>query len=148
MLPTSGVGVVLRQRAIADHKQLHVLEQPRACPEAVPLVAVDLVKGFANVDTATFEFDVHHRQAIDQDGHVVSVRACGAAVPLTDLVLVDHLQAIVVNILLIDQQDVLRRAIVPLQQLDVILLDAHRLLDDAIVRPGDPLGKELLPLDI
>ena len=35
---------------------------------------------------------------------------------------------------LVDQRDVLGRAVVALEQLDVVLLDAHGLLDDALVR--------------
>ena len=35
-----------------------------------------------------------------------------------------------------------------LQDLDVVLLDAHGLLDDAVVRAGDLLGEEPLPLRV
>jgi hypothetical protein len=34
------------------------------------------------------------------------------------------------------------------EELDVVLLDAHGLLDDAVVRAGDPLGEEALPLGV
>ncbi len=79
-----GVAVVLRQRAVADHEQLYVLEQPRVGPEAVALVAVDLVERLADVDTAALQLDVHHRQAVDEDRHVVAVaRAPLAAAPRT-----------------------------------------------------------------
>ena len=71
--------VVLRQRAVADHEELHVLEQARAGPEAVALVAVDLVERLADVDAAALELDVHHRQAVDEDRDVVAVATRGAA---------------------------------------------------------------------
>ena len=45
-----GVGVVLRERAVGDHEELDVLEQPGVGPEAVALVAVDLVERLADVD--------------------------------------------------------------------------------------------------
>ena len=69
-----GVGVVLRQRAVADHEQLDVLEQAGVGPEALALVAVDLVERLPDVDAAALELDVHQRQAVDQDRHVVAVR--------------------------------------------------------------------------
>ena len=70
-----GVGVVLRLRAVADHEELDVLEQAGAGPEAVALVAVDLVERLADVHAAPLELDVHQRQAVDEDGDVVAVRA-------------------------------------------------------------------------
>ena len=75
VLAAGGVGVVLRQRAVADHEELHVVEQARARPERVALVAVDLVERLADVHPAALQLDMHHRQAVDQDRHVVAVRA-------------------------------------------------------------------------
>ena len=49
VLAAGGVGVVLGQRAVADDEELDVLEQARARPEAVALVAVDLVECLADV---------------------------------------------------------------------------------------------------
>ena len=49
---------------------------------------------------------------------------------------------------LVDERDVLRRAVVTLQELDVVLLDADGLLDDAVVGTGDLLVEELLPLRV
>ena len=47
--------------------------------------------------------------------------------------------------LLVDQVDVLGAAVVALQDLNVVFLDAGGLLDDAVVGPGDLLAEELLP---
>ena len=47
---------------------------------------------------------------------------------------------------LVDQQDVLERPVVAREHLDVVLLDPRRLLDDSLVRAGDLLGEEPLPL--
>lgn len=49
---------------------------------------------------------MHQRQAVDQDGHVIAVVMAGA-LGLADLVLVDNLQAVFVDVLLVDQGDVL-----------------------------------------
>ena len=81
VLATGGVGVVLGQRAVADHEELDVLEQARAGPEAVALVAVDLVERLADVDAAALELDVHQRQAVDQDRDVVAVRRAAPPSP-------------------------------------------------------------------
>ena len=80
-------------RAVADHEELHVLEQARSGPEAVALVAVDLVERLADVHAAALQLDVHHRKPVDQHRHVVAIGALGAALARADLVLVDHLQA-------------------------------------------------------
>ena len=144
-MPLAGrVGVVLRQRAVADHEQLDVLEQAGVGPEALPLVAVDLVERLPDVDTAALELDVHHRQAVDEHGHVVAVRR-GRPV---DLVLVDDLEPVVVDVGLVDQVDVLGRAVVALEDLDVVFLDAGGLLDDPVVLARDRLVEEPLPLGV
>ena len=76
------VRVVLGQRAVADHEELDVLEQSGAGPEAVALVAVDLVERLADIDAAALQLDMHERQAVDEHRHVVPVgarRAAGSA---------------------------------------------------------------------
>jgi hypothetical protein len=47
-----------------------------------------------------------------------------------------------VDVDLVDQHDVLGRAVVAGEQLDVVLLDADGLVDDAGVGAGDPLAEE------
>ncbi len=87
---------------------------------------------------------MHERQAVDEDRDVVAGRArCSVDV---DLVLVDHLQPVVVDVPLVDQADVLERPVVAREDLDVVLLDPRRLLDDPLVRARDLLGEEPLPL--
>jgi hypothetical protein len=143
-----GVAVVLGQRAIADDEQLHILEQARARPEAVALVAVDLVEGLADVHAPALQFDVHHRQAVDQHGHI---EAGGTRVPAfspTDLVLVDDLQGVVVDVGLVDQVDVLGSAVVALQDLNMVFLNARGFFQNAVVGAGDAGGEESFPLGI
>ena len=137
-----GVGVVLGQRPVADHEQLHIFVEPRIGPETLALVAVDLVEGLADVDAAPLEFHLHHGQAVHQDGDVVAVGSRAGV----GGVLVDHLQAVVVDVALVEQVDVLGGAVVTVQQLDVVVLDATGLLHDAVVVACDRLGEEAGPL--
>ncbi len=91
MLVTGGVGVVLREGSVADDEQLDVVEEAVGCPECVALVTVDLVEGFAKVDSASFEFDVDEGETVDEDGDVVAAGSCCSTVTLVDFILVDDL---------------------------------------------------------
>ena len=64
------VGVILGVHAVADHEQLHILEQRRLRPIAVTLIAVDLVERLFQLDPAPFQLDLHEGQPVDQQGHV------------------------------------------------------------------------------
>ena len=86
---------------------------------------------------------MNERQAVDEDRHVVPV-----GVSAIHLVLVDHLQPVVVDVDLVGQVHVLDGAVVALEDLDMVLLDPRRLLDDAVVGAGDLLGEESLPLGV
>ncbi len=148
-----GVGVVLRQRAVGDDEELHVLKQARPRPERVTLVAPDLVERLANVHAASLEFNVHERQPVNQDRHVVTIgtldRPTAAGRRHTgDLVLVDDLQTVVVDVDLVDERDVLRRPVLTPERLDMILLDADRLLPHRVIRRSDHRGEEPLPLPV
>ena len=136
-----GVAVILGQRAIADDKQLYILEQPGTGPKAVALVAVNLVERLAEIHAPALEFDMHHRQAVHEHRHIVPV----GPRPL-HLILVDDLKAVVVNVPLVDQLDVLAAAVIALEHLDMVFLDACGLFHDAVVGPGDLLAEEVLPL--
>ncbi len=60
------VGVIFGVHAVADNKDLHILEQAAAYPEGIPMVTIDLVKGLFQPQAATLKFDLHQRQAVDQ----------------------------------------------------------------------------------
>ncbi len=141
----SRVGVVLGVGAVADDKNLHVLEQAVAGPEGLSSVAVDLVERLPDVHPAALQLDVDHRQAVDEDGDVVAV-APGAA--LGD-VLVDDLGAVPEDVLLVDETDVPLRPVVH-QAGDgrVAFLDHLRLLDDAGIRAGELGLEEPLPFAV
>ena len=139
-----GVAVVLGQRAVGDHEQLHVLEQPGAGPEAVALVAVDLVERLADVDAAALELHVHHRQAVDEHGDVVAVGDVRRLALPTSYWLMTC-SWLLWMLLLVDELDVLLRAVVTLQDLDMVFLDARGLLDDAVVGAGDAARRRTVP---
>ena len=60
----------------------------------------------------------------------------------------DHLQAVVVDIVLVDQTDILRRAIVTSQVLYIVRLDTARLRCDTVTRGCDGRFEEPFPLRI
>lgn len=70
------------------------------------------------------------------------------AVVLVDLILVDDLEAVVVDTPLVDQGDVLCAAVVPLQHLHIVLLNLPGLLHDMLRWVGDGVLEEPLPLCI
>ena len=53
-----GIAVILGIGSVRYDEELHKLEQPAACPETLPLVAVDLIESIPNIDTAPLQFDV------------------------------------------------------------------------------------------
>lgn len=85
-----GVGIVFRVCAVGDDENLDIFKKAACCPEAVALVALDLVERLADGDAAPLELDMYQRQTVDEDSHVVAcvVIACSL------LVLVEHLQAV------------------------------------------------------
>ncbi len=136
-----GVGVVLGVGSVGDNEDLHVLVQAAAGPEAVALVALDLVEGLLDGNAAALELDVHERQAVHQYRHVVAVLVG----PFLG-VLVHHLHAVVVHVALVDEGDVAHGSVIHLQGVDVVALDAAGLLDDAVVVRGDPSLEQAGPL--
>ena len=106
------VGIVLGVGAVGDDKKLHILKKAAARPKGVALIAVNLVKGFPDGDAAAFELYMYHRQTIDKDGHIIAVVIPGP-VFFTQNILVDDLQAVVVNVLFIKKKDVFRGTVVP-----------------------------------
>ena len=59
------------------------------------------------------------RQTVDQNGHIVA----RIVLALGFLVLIDDLQAVVVNILFIYELNILRSSVIPVEHLDMIRLD-------------------------
>ena len=96
------IGIILRVRAVGDHENLHILKKTRTRPEAVTLIAVYLIERFTDRHSTPFQFDMHKRKAVDKHRHIIAV------LPLSgiDFILIDDLQAVVMDILLVDQRDI------------------------------------------
>ncbi len=139
-----GVAVVFGLGAVADDEYLCELIQPAARPERLPLVAVDLVESLFDCHPAAFEFDMHQRQPVDEDGYIVSVVEGSA---LRDI-LVDDLQAVVGKGLFVEEVDVLGSAVFETDGADIVVLNHLRLARDTEVGVGDMFGEERLPFRV
>ena len=144
MVETGAVGIILGIGAIGNDKNLHILKKPRGRPEALPLVAVDLVERLPDGDAPAFEFNMYHGQAVDQNRYIIAVFMSS----FRDGILVDDLQAVVVDVPFIQQIDIFRRAVVPAEDLDIIVLNTAGFLHDPIVFPRDAFREKLLPLAV
>lgn len=133
MAVSGGVGVVFGMRPVGNHENLHILIQPRRRPKAVPLITFDLVKGFAYRNAAPFQFHMHKRQAVYKDCNIIA----GVVYALTFLVLIDDLQAVVMDILFINQIDIFGQAIVPMQKLHMVGLYFAGLFHNTLVFAGN-----------
>ena len=141
------VGVVLGICAVGDHKNLHILVQTTARPERIPLIAVDLVERLPDGHPAPLQFHMNQRKAVDQNRHIVAV-IMPCAVCLLHFILVDDLQAVVVDVLLVDQRDIFGAAIIPVQHLYIVFLNLSGLFGNMLVGVGNYITEKLLPLRI
>ena len=130
--------------AVRDDEDLHVLEKTGARPEALALVALDLVERLAKLDAAALQLDMHERKAVDEDRHVVAVVVGAGA----GGVLVQDLQRVPVDVVAVEQHDVADRAVVQGEVDDRRLLDAAGLLHDAVGLGGDVDSEEPLPVRV
>ena len=84
---------------------------------------------------------MNQRQTVYQNRDIIAVIIVAAVLRI----LVNDLQAVVVDVLFIQQCDIDRRAVLAGQVLNVVLLDAAGLFFNAIVRVGDFILKEVIP---
>ena len=81
-----GVGEILCVHAVGHDENLDVVEQPSV---GVLLVAHDLIDSLADVDSAPLQLDLHEREAVHEDCHVVAVLVladdCGLVRDLKDV---------------------------------------------------------------
>ena len=88
---------------------MHEAEQRLGVAVAgVVLVVDDLLHGPARADCQGLELDLHHRHAVDEQDHVITV----VAVVGVDAELVDHLEGVLAPVLDVDQGVLQRRAVV------------------------------------
>ena len=84
---------------------------------------------------------MYKRQTVDKNRHIVAsvVRAAGF------FVLVYDLQAVVVDVLFVEQIDIFRTAIIAFQNLHMVVLNFAGFLDDALVGAGDTFAEKPRP---
>lgn len=144
MVGPGGVGVVFGVGSIGDDKYLHILIQPASCPETVPLVPVYLVESFFELDTSSFELNMHEGEAIDKNGHIIS----GIMVPSFFHILVYDLKGVVVDIVLVYEFDVLAFTCVSFEDLDIVILNLLCLGYNIIILVGYALIEKPGPLTV
>ena len=119
------IGIVFRICPVRDHKNLDVLIEPCARPERVPLIAFDLVERLTDLHAAPFQLQMYERQPVYEDRHIIAIRMCRRILPRTCTalyrILMDHLQAVVMDILLVNQTYILRRTVVTSQVLYIVV---------------------------
>ena len=140
-METCRIGIILRVCAVGDHKNLHIFIKTAPCPEAVTLIAVYLIECFTDRYATPFQLDMHQRKAVDKHRHVIAILpfAC------IDFILIDDLQAVVMDILLVDQRNVLCRAVVTPQILNVVFLNRLGFFYDTLIGIGDIFRKKAFP---
>ena len=141
------VGVVLGICAVGDHENLRILVQTAARPERIPLIAVDLVERLPDGHPAPLQFHMNQRKAVDQNRHIVAI-IMPRTVRLLHLVLVDDLQAVVVDVLFVDQCDIFGAAIIPVQYLHIVFLNLPGLFRNMLVGVSNYITEKLPPLRI
>ena len=90
---------------------------------------------------------MNQRKAVDQNRHIIAV-IMPCAVCLFYLILVDDLQAVVVDVLLVDQRDIFGTSIIPVQYLHIVFLNLSGLFGNMFVGVGNYIAEKLPPLRI
>ena len=108
MVMSRRVGIVFRIRPVRYNEDLNVLEKSAVRPKTIALIAVDLIKRFPYIHSAAFQFDMYKRQAVYENGNVVTI----FITPAVFLVLVNYLQPVIMNILFVEERNVFRFAVV------------------------------------
>ena len=90
---------------------------------------------------------MNQRKAVDQNRHIIAI-IMPRTVRLLHLILVDDLQAVVVDVLLVNQRDVFGAAIIPVQYLHIVFLNLPGLFRNMLVGVGNYITEKLPPLRI
>ena len=141
------IGIIFSIRAIGDNKNLHILKQSAASLKRLTLITVDLIERLTNWNTTAFQLNMDERQAIDQHRNIITVIVLCALLP-ADGILMKNLQAVIVNVLLVNKGDVFRGTVITGQHLYVVLLNFARLFDDMLIRISHTVFEKGFPLRI
>ena len=147
VIKAGGIGIVFRIRAVGDHEDLHEFIQSAGCPEAVPLIAVNLVEGFPNGNAPTLQLDMDQRQTVDQHRHIIAV-IVGSAFLGGNGILIDDLQTVVVDAFFVNELDIFAFPVIPAEHLHIVLLNQPGLFENAGVCVCQHLVPETLPFAV
>ena len=110
-VPSSAVRVVFGIRAIGDNKNLHILKQSAASLKRLTLITVNLIERLTNWNTTAFQLNMDERQTIDQHRNIITVIMLCALLP-ADGILMENLQAVIVNVLLVNKGNIFRGTVI------------------------------------
>lgn len=87
MAVSGGVGIILGMGSVGGDENLHILVQAARRPEAVSLVAFDLVEGFPDGNAPALQLHMDKGQTVDQNRHIIAcvVLAFGFLILVDDL---------------------------------------------------------------
>ena len=69
----SSIRVILRVSSVLDHENLYIFIQTAPSPEAIPLVAINLVKRLFECNSTTLQFNMDKREPIHQNCDIVAI---------------------------------------------------------------------------
>ena len=102
-----------------------------------------LIERFTDRHPALFQFNLHQRQAVDQNGDIISV-GMGACL----FKLLNDLQLVIANVRFVHQIDVLDTACIKNKIMDVIIMNFAGLVDQRIAGPVQVFGDKSRPFCI
>ena len=146
-IPPGTVGIILCVCTIGNDKNLNVLIQSASCPERLPLVAVNLVESLTDGNTSAFQFNMYKRQTVYQYCNIIAVVML-CTIFRTNHILIDDLQPVVMNVLFIYECNILGRAVITSQDLDIIFLYLPSLFHNMLIGIGNGIFEKIIPLGV
>src|SRR5699024_9965732 len=102
-----------------------------------------LVKCFTNGDTTFFKLNLHKRQAINQNSHVVAIGLCAFLSKLFN-----DLYFVTWDVFFVQQGNVLQVSIIKGKIIDMVIMNLSSFVRDVITRIIKILHHKALPLSI
>ena len=154
VLRADGVAVILSMCAVGNNKQLHIFKKSRRSPKTFSAITIDLIERLGNSHATALELDMHQRQPVHQHRHVIAIGTLAVLPAYAEAsagrggVLIDHLQTIVVNVVLFYEVYILGCTIFARQVFDMVFLNGGSLFGNTLVWIGKLTGKKPLPFAI
>ena len=73
LVAPGGVGKITTVGSVGNDKDLQIFIKRMLAVKALLAIAMNLVKGLANGNTAFFQLYLYQRQAVDQNGNVIAI---------------------------------------------------------------------------